>query len=92
MRRVLDRKPSRLGVCHHEEAIACFKKALEADPSCAMAHWGVAYAAGPNDNYPWELQDPAGKFQCWFEHYQQASRTARERMVPVLGPARLCVR
>jgi tetratricopeptide (TPR) repeat protein len=46
---------------HHEEAIACFEKALEADPACAMAHWGVAYAAGPNYNYPWELQDPAGK-------------------------------
>ncbi len=46
---------------HHEEAVACFQKALEADPGCAMAHWGVAYAAGPNYNFPWELQDPAGK-------------------------------
>lgn len=46
---------------HHEEAVRCFDKALEADPACAMAHWGVAYAAGPNYNYPWELQDPAGK-------------------------------
>ena len=39
---------------HHEEAIVCFKKALEADPDCAMAHWGVAYAIGPNYNKPWE--------------------------------------
>src|SRR5580765_6366481 len=31
---------------HHEEAVACFEKALAADPSCAMAHWGVGYAAG----------------------------------------------
>jgi tetratricopeptide (TPR) repeat protein len=46
---------------HHEEAIACFQKALEIDPSCAMAHWGVGYAVGPNYNFPWELQDPAGK-------------------------------
>jgi hypothetical protein len=46
---------------HHEEAVRCFEKALEIDPSCAMAHWGVGYAAGPNYNYPWELQDPAGK-------------------------------
>ena len=46
---------------HHEEAAACFKKALEIDPNCAMAHWGVAYAVGPNYNFPWELQDPAGK-------------------------------
>src|SRR5690349_6914544 len=24
---------------HHEEAVACFEKALEFDPNCAMAHW-----------------------------------------------------
>src|SRR4051812_6953327 len=46
---------------HHEEAVACFEKALEADPYCAMAHWGVGYAAGPNYNFPWELMDPAGR-------------------------------
>jgi hypothetical protein len=33
---------------HHEEAIRCFEQALEADPNCAMAHWGIGYAAGPN--------------------------------------------
>lgn len=42
---------------HHEEAVACFEKALSADPVCAMAHWGVAYAIGPNYNFPWEMQD-----------------------------------
>ncbi len=41
----------------HDEAIACFTKALEADPNCAMAHWGIAYAAGPNYNMPWQLRD-----------------------------------
>ncbi len=46
---------------HHEESIACFEKALTHDPDCAMAHWGIAYAAGPNYNYPWVLHDPAGK-------------------------------
>lgn len=46
---------------NHEEAIACFNRALEQDPACAMAHWGVAYAAGPNYNLPWHLYDPAGK-------------------------------
>src|ERR1700744_1528245 len=46
---------------HHEEAVACFEKALEADPNCAMAYWGVGYAAGPNHNFPWELMDPVGK-------------------------------
>ncbi len=46
---------------NHEESIACFNRALEQDPACAMAHWGVAYAAGPNYNLPWHLYDPAGK-------------------------------
>ena len=46
---------------HHEEAIRCFEQALEADPHCAMAHWGIGYAAGPNYNVPWELMDPAGR-------------------------------
>jgi tetratricopeptide (TPR) repeat protein len=39
---------------HHEEAVACFEAALAEDPNCAMAHWGVAYALGPNYNKPWE--------------------------------------
>ena len=46
---------------NHEEAIACFEKALAADPGCAMAHWGIAYAAGPNYNMPWERFDEAGR-------------------------------
>ncbi|MFO1163143.1 MAG: tetratricopeptide repeat protein [Reyranellaceae bacterium] len=44
-----------------EAAVKCFAKAVEHDPKCAMAHWGVAYAAGPNYNLPWELQDPLSK-------------------------------
>jgi tetratricopeptide (TPR) repeat protein len=39
---------------NHEEAIACFEKALKADPHCAMAHWGIAYAIGPNYNKAWD--------------------------------------
>ena len=46
---------------NHEESVKCFQKALEHDPDCAMAHWGVAYASGPNYNVPWELMDPNGK-------------------------------
>ena len=43
---------------HHEEAIECFKRALEADPDCVMARWGIAYASGPNYNKPWvDLED-----------------------------------
>lgn len=46
---------------NHEEAVKCFQTALEHDPDCAMAYWGVAYAAGPNYNLPWHLFDPDGR-------------------------------
>ena len=46
---------------NHEEAIVCFEKALEYDPACAMAHWGIAYAVGPNYNKPWEAFDELDK-------------------------------
>jgi tetratricopeptide (TPR) repeat protein len=42
---------------HHEEAVSCFEAAAAADPDCAMAHWGIAYALGPNYNKPWEAFD-----------------------------------
>ena len=45
---------------NHGEANKCFKKALEHDSACAMAHWGMSYASGPNYNLPWHLYDPAG--------------------------------
>ncbi|NOD83247.1 tetratricopeptide repeat protein [Ruegeria sp. HKCCD6119] len=45
---------------NHEEAVVCFQRAAEHDPQCAMAYWGVAYAAGPNYNLPWDLQDERG--------------------------------
>ncbi|MEM6744317.1 MAG: tetratricopeptide repeat protein [Pseudomonadota bacterium] len=45
----------------HEEAMRCFGKALDADPDCAMAHWGLGYAAGPNYNFQWSHMDPKGK-------------------------------
>jgi len=46
---------------NHEQAIECFQEALEHDPDCAMAHWGVAYAAGPNYNFEWWMMDPTTK-------------------------------
>ena len=42
---------------NHEEAAHCFKQAIDADASCAMAYWGLAYALGPNYNKPWEAFD-----------------------------------
>ena len=45
-----------LNWCHgfnREEARKCFSRALEIDPECVMAHWGVAYASGPFYNLAW---------------------------------------
>ena len=43
---------------NHEEAVRCFGRAAEADPECAMAHWGIAYALGP------ELQQGLGRVRA----------------------------
>ncbi len=42
---------------NHEESVRCFEQAAEHDPGCAMAYWGIAYAAGPNYNKAWEAFD-----------------------------------
>jgi len=39
---------------NQEEAVRCFEKVIEFDPNCAMGYWGIAYAAGPFYNKPWE--------------------------------------
>ncbi|MEP2715678.1 hypothetical protein [Pseudophaeobacter sp.] len=46
---------------NHQEATTCFQQAISLDPNCAMAHWGLAYASGPNYNMPWELHDETGR-------------------------------
>jgi hypothetical protein len=48
----------------HAEAARCFERALTADPACAMAHWGIAYAGGPNYNYPWSAYGGRGRVAC----------------------------
>ncbi len=49
---------------NQEEAVACFRHAAEADPACAMAWWGVAYAAGPFYNMPWPWFSPDEAIQA----------------------------
>src|SRR5438094_2303543 len=36
----------------HGAAIRSFEQAIKLDPTCAMAHWGIAYANGPHVNFP----------------------------------------
>ena len=55
---------------HHEEAIVCFKKAIEYDPTCVMAYWGIAYASGPNYNRQWGDFDGDEKQICLNDAYE----------------------
>jgi tetratricopeptide (TPR) repeat protein len=64
---------------NHEEAIACFERAIAADPEFAMAYWGLAYAAGPNYNKQWEAFDEAD--------LRASLRRSREATVRAVGLA-----
>ncbi|CZT18518.1 probable TPR domain protein [Ramularia collo-cygni] len=59
---------------NHEEAIRCFEYALEFDPQCIMALWGLAYALGPNYNKPWEAFGEGERIN----HLQRASLAVTE--------------
>ncbi len=43
----------------HKSAIAAFKAAEIADPTCAMCAWGEAWARGPTINYPIDAKTQA---------------------------------
>lgn len=47
----------------HVEAIRSYEAALGEDPNCAMAYWGIAYAAGPNINIP--FMDESQNKMAW---------------------------
>ena len=60
---------------NQEEGVKCFRKALEFDPDCVMAHWGIAYGSGPFYNLTWRDygKAEAGRFtKVAFEHLQIA--------------------
>src|SRR5207249_3813218 len=65
---------------NHDEAIRAFREAVRLDPSCAMGHWGIAYALGPNVNLP---VDPDREREAFAEvqkaRQRGAAATARER-------------
>lgn len=50
---------------NHGAAIRSFKQAAEIDPTCAMAHWGIALANGPHINVPF-VPPPAAE-EAWKE-------------------------
>jgi tetratricopeptide (TPR) repeat protein len=59
---------------NHEEAVRCFARVAELDPSCAMAYWGIAYAAGPNYNKQWKAFDPVDLKNSLATAYDAARR------------------
>lgn len=64
---------------NQEEGVECFRKALEYDPSCVMAHWGVAYGAGPFYNYAWcdfSEKEALKTTRLCYEHIQQGRKYA----------------
>jgi tetratricopeptide (TPR) repeat protein len=69
---------------HHAEAIACFRRAAEADPGCAMAWWGIAYATGPNYNLTWDLMDAPSRNAVLSEAY---AATEAALAAPGVSPA-----
>jgi len=62
---------------NHDEAIRSFQEAAQHDPECAMAWWGVSYAAGLHINNP-EMPEHKAKL-AWdaaqeaMKHVDQAS-------------------
>ena len=65
---------------NHNEAMTCFAHAIAADPDCAMAHWAMAYAVGPNYNFQWSDFTDDEKVDCLrivFESLAAAQKTAK---------------
>lgn len=48
---------------NHDEAIRSFEAATDADPTCAMAWWGIALCNGPHINNP--LMTPEQSERAW---------------------------
>jgi tetratricopeptide (TPR) repeat protein len=65
---------------NHAEAIRAFREAARLDPDCAMCHWGIAYAYGPNINAPMDAEAGRAAHQAVQEALARArNATARER-------------
>jgi len=64
---------------NHGAAIRSFSEAARLDPTCAMAHWGIALACGPHINFP--LVPPPAAAMAWSE--LTAARQCSDRASPL---------
>jgi tetratricopeptide (TPR) repeat protein len=63
------------------EGAKCFNRALEHDPDCVMAHWGVAYACGPFYNLTWRdlgEEEARSATSTAFAHIQMARELSHQ--------------
>lgn len=58
---------------NHDEAVRSFRRAIDADPSCAMAWWGVAICRGPHINNPFMSEESSREAWDALSHAQAAS-------------------
>jgi tetratricopeptide (TPR) repeat protein len=61
------------------EGVKCFRKALEFDLECVMAHWGIAYGSGPFYNMTWRdhsEEEANNATRTAYEHIQMARALA----------------
>ncbi|HMJ88519.1 MAG TPA: hypothetical protein VK530_01815 [Candidatus Acidoferrum sp.] len=63
---------------NHKEAIRAFRSAVTLDPSCAMAHWGVALAHGPHVNNAMSADDNTAAWRA-LQHAIDAKTNASPR-------------
>ncbi|KAL4986244.1 tetratricopeptide repeat domain protein [Aspergillus falconensis] len=72
---------------NHGEAYRCFEQAIAHDRQCAMAYWGLVYAAGPNYNKGWGLFEPldlkSSMKLCHDASRQALALTETESVTPV---------
>jgi tetratricopeptide (TPR) repeat protein len=76
------------------EGVKCFQRALEFDPECVMAHWGIAYGSGPFYNMTWRdhsEEEANTATRIAYQHIQMARALTHQatelenRLVETLG-------
>ena len=73
---------------NHAGAIRSFQEAARLDPQCAMAHWGIALAAGPHINYavvPPPMAELAWKELTLAKQYASSGTEVEQALIDALS-------